>query len=261
MSKVNVVNVSVMDKEADFTSPFKLEITFDCIEYISQDLEWKLIYVGSAEAPDYDQVLDSVLVGPIEPGKHMFIFEANAPNPDIIPQDDIIGVTVLLLTCSFGKHEFVRIGYYVNNEYADQNYVENPPPVVDIYKLKRSIMVEAPRVTRFKINWDQTSQNDENVYDEDQIMEDNIEPHQETESFIIKEDSSEDEDEAESEEEDDESEHSVIDLENEESISEYEENINELKQKNSSPIEEPSSKKIKIKDSIPENIKYDNLPD
>lgn len=32
------------------------------------DLEWKLIYVGSAESEDYDQELDSCMVGPVPVG-------------------------------------------------------------------------------------------------------------------------------------------------------------------------------------------------
>ena len=39
------------------------------------DLEWKLIYVGSAESEKYDQVLDSVLVGPVYPGSYRFVFQ------------------------------------------------------------------------------------------------------------------------------------------------------------------------------------------
>ena len=39
------------------------------------DLEWKLIYVGSAESSDYDQILDSVLVGPVPGGRHKFVFQ------------------------------------------------------------------------------------------------------------------------------------------------------------------------------------------
>ena len=42
----------------------------DCL-----DLEWKIIYVGSAESEDFDQVLDTVVVGPIISGRHMFVFE------------------------------------------------------------------------------------------------------------------------------------------------------------------------------------------
>jgi len=42
------------------------------------DLEWKIIYVGSAESEEYDQTLDTVVVGPIIAGRHMFVFEVNA---------------------------------------------------------------------------------------------------------------------------------------------------------------------------------------
>jgi len=34
---------------------------------------------------------------------------------------------VVLLTCSYRDNEFVRIGYYVNNEYTDPELNENPP--------------------------------------------------------------------------------------------------------------------------------------
>ena len=40
-----------------------------------KDLEWKLTYVGSAESEKYDQVLDSVLVGPVFPGQYRFVFQ------------------------------------------------------------------------------------------------------------------------------------------------------------------------------------------
>jgi len=39
------------------------------------DLEWKLIYVGSAEDEKYDQVLESVLVGPVNVGNYRFVFQ------------------------------------------------------------------------------------------------------------------------------------------------------------------------------------------
>lgn len=42
---------------------------------LGADLEWKIIYVGSAESEEYDQTLDSVLVGPVPAGRHMFVFQ------------------------------------------------------------------------------------------------------------------------------------------------------------------------------------------
>lgn len=42
------------------------------------DLEWKIIYVGSAESEAYDQVLDTVFVGPVPEGRHMFVFQVSS---------------------------------------------------------------------------------------------------------------------------------------------------------------------------------------
>ena len=54
-----------------------------------------------------------------------------------------MGVTVVLLTCSYKAQEFVRIGYYVNNEYTDPELVETPPakPLFDkvLYSLTCSL--------------------------------------------------------------------------------------------------------------------------
>lgn len=115
-------------------------------------MEWKIIYVGCAESEEYDQVLDSVYVGPVPEGRHMFVFQvrnlrsnvdkflsphggqfslpvfqANPPEPTKIPVADAVGVTVVLLTCSYRSKEFIRVGYYVNNEYTDPESRENVP--------------------------------------------------------------------------------------------------------------------------------------
>lgn len=39
------------------------------------DLEWKIVYVGSAEDDRYDQVLDSIMVGPVPVGINKFVFQ------------------------------------------------------------------------------------------------------------------------------------------------------------------------------------------
>jgi hypothetical protein len=64
------------------------------------------------------QVLEEVMVGPIPIGLSKFVLQADSPDSSRIPQSDLIGVTVVLITCSYREREFVRIGYYVNNEYV-----------------------------------------------------------------------------------------------------------------------------------------------
>jgi len=55
----------------------KLLCILTCFQFCLSlpDLEWKIIYVGSAESEEYDQTLDTVVVGPIIAGRHMFVFE------------------------------------------------------------------------------------------------------------------------------------------------------------------------------------------
>jgi len=160
MAKVQLCNITVMDNPSPFLNPFQFEITFECIEELKEDLEWKMIYVGSAESEEYDQVLDSVFVGPIPEGKHMFVFQAEPPNVTRIPENDALGVTVVLLTCSYKAQEFIRVGYFINNEYSDPELKENPPSPPQFDKVTRNILASEPRVTRFKINWEDPNSQD-----------------------------------------------------------------------------------------------------
>lgn len=101
----------------------------------------------------YDQELDSLLVGPIPVGVNKFIFEADAPKTTRIPDADILGVTVVLLTCSYDGREFVRVGYYVNNEYETEELNADPPAKPIVEKIRRNVLADKPRVTRFAIKW------------------------------------------------------------------------------------------------------------
>ncbi|KAG7260879.1 hypothetical protein CRUP_000758, partial [Coryphaenoides rupestris] len=155
MAKVQVLNVSVLDNPSPFRNPFQFEDHLRVHGGPPEDLEWKIIYVGSAESEEYDQTLDSVLVGPVPAGRHMFVFQADAPQHGLIPESDAVGVTVVLITCTYRGQEFIRIGYYVNNEYTDPRSCARTPPIKpDYMQLQRNILASNPRVTRFHINWE-----------------------------------------------------------------------------------------------------------
>ncbi|KAJ5135602.1 uncharacterized protein N7515_004880 [Penicillium bovifimosum] len=153
MSVVSLLGVKNLNNPAPFTAPYQFEITFECLEQLQKDLEWKLTYVGSATSSEYDQELDSLLVGPIPVGVNKFIFEADAPDVKRIPTSEMLGVTVILLTCSYDGREFVRVGYYVNNEYDSEELAAEPPAKPIIERIRRNVLAEKPRVTRFAIKW------------------------------------------------------------------------------------------------------------
>ena len=142
-------------------------------------MEWKVLYVGSAKDASRDQVLDEILVGPIPVGVNKFVLQADAPDHTKLATEDLLGVTVVLVTCSYREREFCRVGYYVNNEYHDPN--APPPPVaaaapagdgtgggdaagqppappplpnpIPIEHIQRQILADKPRVTKFPISW------------------------------------------------------------------------------------------------------------
>ncbi|KAL1936794.1 hypothetical protein VTP01DRAFT_928 [Rhizomucor pusillus] len=153
MSAINILNVNVLENPAPFLNPFQFEITFECNSELKDDLEWRMIYVGSAENQEYDQVLDSILVGPIPIGLNKFVFTAPAPKVELLSESDILDVSVVLLSCLYRDKEFVRVGYYVHNEYMDEELRENPPASVQVDKLQRSILADKPKVTRYTIDW------------------------------------------------------------------------------------------------------------
>ncbi|TMW62959.1 hypothetical protein Poli38472_005577 [Pythium oligandrum] len=163
MAYVTLTNITVLDNPTAFTNPFQFEVTFECAHALEDDLEWKITYVGSAEDESRDQVLEEVLVGPVPVGTNKFVFQSEPPNPDVIPEEDKIGVTVVLVTCSYRGREFVRVGYYVNNDYADPFLLENPPARVDVSKLQRNILADKPRVTRFPIDWSPAAEQESRV--------------------------------------------------------------------------------------------------
>ena len=174
----------VLDNPTAFGNPFQFEITFECLQALEDDIEWKVIYVGSPETSTHDQVLDEILVGPVPVGVNKFVLQADAPDPSTIPNSNILGVTVVLVTCSYKEQEFARIGYYVNNEYAEPYDPEvGPPQPVDLNKVVRTILADKPRVTRFPINWtgkaeDEPQQQEEQAQaqtegaDDDMMMDD-----------------------------------------------------------------------------------------
>ncbi|GLJ37577.1 hypothetical protein SUGI_0763820 [Cryptomeria japonica] len=81
MSAVRLTNITVVDNPIAFLISFQFEISYECLAPLKEDLEWKLTYVGSAEDESYDQMLENVLIGPINVGNHSFVFQADLPDP------------------------------------------------------------------------------------------------------------------------------------------------------------------------------------
>ena len=51
------------------------------------------------------------------------------------------------------EQEFIRVGYYVNNDYEEEELRDNPPEKIQIDKVMRNVLTEQPRVTTHTIDW------------------------------------------------------------------------------------------------------------
>ena len=72
-----ISSIEFLNNPANFKDNFKVCITFETHEYLPQEAEWQLIYVGNGNNEAFDQILESVFVGPIQKGRHKFVFEVS----------------------------------------------------------------------------------------------------------------------------------------------------------------------------------------
>ena len=163
MASVNVLNIIPKTTINKFSDPFSFEIIFEVLSELKKEMEWKMIYIGSAEDKKYDQILETIEIdGPFQLGSMKFEFVGDAPDISKIPETEILGVTAVILCCSYNNQEFFRCGYYLNNLYDNEEMNFNPPEKVDKIHILRSLLADKPRITRFDIDWDNETENKNN---------------------------------------------------------------------------------------------------
>jgi histone chaperone ASF1 len=154
MSKIKVTNILLSDQPSGFLTPFRIEIFIESSALLLEKLEWKIIYVGSAESSNYDQVLDDIMVPIEDVGPVSFELLVDPPNPALIPSmNDLLGPSVLMISALYKSSEFFRVSYFVYN-----NYVEEVPGGLnesnfDINKVFRCVLTDKPRIKLNDIDW------------------------------------------------------------------------------------------------------------
>ena len=160
MSSINILNIIPKNIISKFTDPFSFEVIFEVLSELKKEMEWKMIYIGSAEDKKYDQILETIEIdGPFHLGSMKFEFTGEAPDINLIPESEVLGVTAVILCCSYNNQEFFRCGYYLNNVYDNEEMNLNPPEKVDKNRIIRSLLADKPRITRFDIEWDNENNN------------------------------------------------------------------------------------------------------
>eukprot|EP00915_Cephaloidophora_sp_WS-2016_P003021 GHVH01004092.1.p1 GENE.GHVH01004092.1~~GHVH01004092.1.p1 ORF type:complete len:160 (+),score=23.05 GHVH01004092.1:120-599(+) len=152
MSVVNVTRIEVLNNPCQLLDAFSFLVTFESVEDLNEDIEWKLTWVNEDQTADIE--LDCVCVGPIRRGPMRFKFCAQPPAFEKMDLDEVLGMSALLLTGIYNDEEFVRIGWYVQTFYIDPTVNLEPPAVPVWSSLKRCVLSDEPRLTKFGIRWD-----------------------------------------------------------------------------------------------------------
>ncbi|CAD8209874.1 unnamed protein product [Paramecium pentaurelia] len=155
MALINITNIVFDQSTALFNTPIQMQITFEVLRQLDQEIDWKLIYIGSPNNDKYDQVLEQFSMPPLQQGTMQFTLMTSSPKLELIPsKEDLFGATAIILSVRYRNHEFFRVGYYVYNSYLDPDLIENDPSCVIIDKVYRQINTSTPRITRTNIDWE-----------------------------------------------------------------------------------------------------------
>ena len=134
-----------------YTDPFTFAFTVNVIDSLSEDLEVLFVWVGSADNPANDQKLEELIYGPLQLGTNVFVAEVPPPRYDIIPECDILGETLLLVSLRYCDDEFFRISYWVNVSYISPVDNSDVPLSICIDRIGRTLSEPSMLVTQ--INW------------------------------------------------------------------------------------------------------------
>jgi histone chaperone ASF1 len=142
--RVTVDTVTVLNNPAGATDVMQFEVSYTTIGVFSEDLQFDVRYIVSEDVR-FDQVLESVAVGPIEPGSFRFVLQTNPPDWSLIPEEEKVVIALVRLECYYKRQIKATVGLFVNNTYADEALEMDPPVPADLARVTRDIMAEQPR--------------------------------------------------------------------------------------------------------------------
>ena len=155
MSKVKINNIIVNPEPEPFESPIRLKIYPELLSPIKEQIEVKVIYVGSASDSSYDQILDNVLIPLSEVGCFEFDLNVTAPDYSKIPTIDLLGPSALMICVFYKKNEFFRCSYFLNNNDITRGEDNNgfDESNFNINNVYRCILAKKPRIKLYDIDW------------------------------------------------------------------------------------------------------------
>lgn len=93
MAQVHINNITVLNNPAFVGESLEFQITFECFNKMPGVFEWKIIYIGSPNNSEFDQVIECFDMDNLDPGVMQFSTISNPPDFRKIPTEEIIGTS------------------------------------------------------------------------------------------------------------------------------------------------------------------------
>lgn len=134
MSKIRITNILIPSIKESFNDPINIKIDFDAYDILPNKLDWKIIYIGSANSCQYDQILENFSFPVEKVGYCSFGISVSPPDVSQIPSlEDLLGATLLMISVVYNGEEFFRCSYFVYNNFEDEAYIQSlGKPLSDI---------------------------------------------------------------------------------------------------------------------------------
>ncbi|AFM98536.1 gene silencing histone chaperone [Encephalitozoon hellem ATCC 50504] len=138
MGYLKLKSVEVDSTTKKLMDPLKFSFRFACSNEIKSGVEFVVLYNMDVHSDENDQVLAEVEIAPIPKGKIEFSIDADAPDVNKIPLDDMFGLTSILIIGKYKGQQFIRIGYIVDVSYPGipsskliKNDIEEPSEEIE----------------------------------------------------------------------------------------------------------------------------------
>lgn len=140
------IGIEVEKKVCNISDPFEFKVTFDCLSDIAEGtVEWKIVYVSCPDDRTFDQILLCKNYGAFPEGTHTITLKSEPLNMKLIPQEQLEGISFVLLTGIKQEESYYQTVFTVDNNYVNVSEKIDSPKI----KLQRTILTRSQKVFFF----------------------------------------------------------------------------------------------------------------
>ena len=113
---IEILGIKTIKNPVSMKEKLQFQILFELKEVLQEKLFIKFVYVQPPINEKKDEELETYQIFGHQIGKFKITFYVTPPSFKDNKITDLFGITVLLIQFIYKGFEFIRVGYYINNE-------------------------------------------------------------------------------------------------------------------------------------------------